>query len=181
MEKLQESGGHVSINIQFHTTKKSEQPLPSTTNNNNKITTSTITTTTTTTSSSSTSQYVRSHLFKQDDYEFTLPPLKSGAGTLAKFLSLVEDDSLDDLTNRVGDLAFPNTNSSRRNLSNLSNPSRISSSDINKVDKSLSKLSKTVPDITNSDNNYKYNDEWMVPEKHVTTPKVEYGKLMMNN
>ncbi|RIA96495.1 hypothetical protein C1645_754871 [Glomus cerebriforme] len=41
------------------------------------------------------------------DIEHSLPPLKSGAGALAKFLSLAENDSLDDLSNRVGDLLTP--------------------------------------------------------------------------
>ncbi|CAG8640863.1 13504_t:CDS:2 [Acaulospora colombiana] len=75
VEKLQNSGGHASINIQFHTRGESPQ---------NQI--------------------------ERDDtvnHKLSLPPLKCGAGTLAKFLSLVEGDSLDELTNRVGDLILP--------------------------------------------------------------------------
>ena len=48
------------------------------------------------------------------DIEHSLPPLKSGAGALAKFLSLVENNSLDDLSNRVGDLLTPTKNNIRQ-------------------------------------------------------------------
>ncbi|CAI2185981.1 19863_t:CDS:2 [Funneliformis geosporum] len=48
------------------------------------------------------------------DTEYSLPPLKSGARTLAKFLSLVEDDSLDDLSNRVGDILTSTKNTVRQ-------------------------------------------------------------------
>ncbi|CAG8471713.1 18840_t:CDS:2 [Acaulospora morrowiae] len=81
VEKLQNSGGLASINILFDTKKVFD---------------------------SETLDQIR-----QDDatsHQFSSPPLKYGAGTLAKFLSLVKDDSLDDLTSRVGDIILPKKN-----------------------------------------------------------------------
>ncbi|CAG8480655.1 4214_t:CDS:2 [Funneliformis caledonium] len=67
------------------------------------------------------------------DTEYSLPPLKSGARTLAKFLSLVEDDSLDDLSNRVGDLLTSTKNNVHQ--SDILNGNQFSPNTDNEVSK----------------------------------------------
>ncbi|CAG8747892.1 24350_t:CDS:2 [Dentiscutata erythropus] len=82
IEKLDKSGGYAALNIQFNS-KKEETTLDNFEQN------------------------------IEDDASNnvpTLPPLRSGSSALAKFLSLIEDDTFDELTNRVGDLAIPAKN-----------------------------------------------------------------------
>ncbi|CAB4484007.1 unnamed protein product [Rhizophagus irregularis] len=71
------------------------------------------------------------------DIEHSLPPLKSGTGALAKFLTLVENDSLDDLSNRVGDLLTPTMNNIRQigNLNRNQTKNHLSPNTNNEIDK----------------------------------------------
>ena len=82
------------------------------------------------------------------DIEHSLPPLKSGAGALAKFLSLVENDSLDDLSNRVGDLLIPNNIHQTGSLNRKQSKNNLSPNTNNEVGKwkgefAVSKLTET--------------------------------------
>jgi hypothetical protein len=72
---------------------------------------------------------------ESSDIEHLLPPLKSGAGALAKYLSLVENDSLDDLSNRVGDLLTPNNIHQTGSLSRKQSKNNLSPNTNNEVGK----------------------------------------------
>ncbi|KAF0388607.1 hypothetical protein F8M41_011004 [Gigaspora margarita] len=82
IEKLDKSGGYAALSIQFDS-KKEETTFDHLEQNIEDDTSNNV---------------------------LTLPPLRSGSSALAKFLSLIEDDSFDELTNRVGDLAIPAKN-----------------------------------------------------------------------
>ncbi|CAB4428681.1 unnamed protein product [Rhizophagus irregularis] len=101
------------------------------------------------------------------DIEHSLPPLKSGTGALAKFLTLVENDSLDDLSNRVGDLLTPTMNNIRQigNLNRNQTKNHLSPNTNNEIDKWKEEFA--VDKLT--ENNYQSNRDFV-------TPKNEFDK-----
>jgi hypothetical protein len=101
------------------------------------------------------------------DIEHSLPPLKSGTGALAKFLTLVENDSLDDLSNRVGDLLTPTINNIRHtgNLNRNQTKNHLSSNTNNEIDKRKEEFSADKLTEKNCQSN-----------RDFVTPKNEFDK-----